>query len=57
MAGGFTRYKDGNFTTFTTRDGLANDAILSLHEDAQGVIWIGTDGGGMSRYAMASFRR
>jgi ligand-binding sensor domain-containing protein len=48
--GGLTRYKDGQFTTLTTRDGLANDAILSLHEDPSGALWIGTDGGGMSRY-------
>jgi two-component system, sensor histidine kinase and response regulator len=54
--GGLTRYKDGVFTTFTTRDGLANDAILSLHEDAHGALWIGTDGGGMSRYWNGRFQ-
>ena len=54
--GGVTRYKDGAFTTFTTRDGLSNDAVLSLHEDPHGVIWIGTDGGGMSRYANGKFQ-
>jgi len=54
--GGLTRYKDGAFTTFTTRDGLANDAILSLHEDPHGAIWIGTDGGGLSRYANGRFQ-
>ncbi len=54
--GGYSRYKDGSFTTFTTRDGLANDAILSLHEDPHGVIWIGTHGGGMSRYANGKFQ-
>jgi len=54
--GGLTRYKDGSFATFTTRDGLANDAILALHEDPHGAIWIGTDGGGMSRYANGKFQ-
>ena len=54
--GGLTRFKDGQFTTFTTKDGLANDAILSLHEDANGVLWIGTDGGGMSRFANGKFQ-
>jgi len=54
--GGLTRYKGGVFTTFTTRDGLANDAILSLHEDGPGSLWIGTDGGGMSRYMNGRFR-
>ncbi len=54
--GGITRYKDGVFTAFTTRDGLANDAIVSLHEDGRGSLWIGTDGGGMSRYANGRFQ-
>ena len=54
--GGLTRYKDGVFTTFTARDGLANDAIISLHEDPHGALWIGTDGGGMSRYWNGRFQ-
>jgi PAS domain S-box-containing protein len=54
--GGLTRYKDGAFTTFTVKDGLANDVILSLHEDAQGMLWIGTDGGGLSRYSGGKFQ-
>jgi PAS domain S-box-containing protein len=54
--GGLTRFKDRVFTTFTTRDGLANDAILSLHEGPRGAIWIGTDGGGISRYADGRFQ-
>jgi len=53
--GGLTRYKDRVFTTFTVRDGLANDAILSLHEDPKGGLWIGTDGGGISFYANGHF--
>jgi PAS domain S-box-containing protein len=54
--GGVSRYNDGVFTTFTTRDGLANDAILSLHDDGRGSLWIGTDGGGMSRYLNGRFQ-
>jgi PAS domain S-box-containing protein len=54
--GGLTRYKDATFTTFTTRDGLANDAIISLHDDGHGSLWIGTDGGGMSRYRNGRFQ-
>jgi PAS domain S-box-containing protein len=35
---------------------LANDTIASLHEDGRGALWIGTDGGGMSRYANGRFQ-
>jgi ligand-binding sensor domain-containing protein/signal transduction histidine kinase len=43
--GGLSRYKDGRFSVLTTDDGLANDSISSLAEDATGRLWIGTDGG------------
>ena len=35
--------------TFRTADGLGDDAVLSLHEDATGTLWAGTNGGGLSR--------
>lgn len=47
QGGGLTQLRNGKFTTFTTRDGLANDAVLSLYEDATGTLWIGTNGGGL----------
>lgn len=37
------------FTLFTTADGLANDMILCMMQDKDGLIWIGTDDG-VSRY-------
>ncbi len=30
--------------------GPADKSILTIHEDKQGVIWLGTDGGGISRF-------
>jgi streptogramin lyase len=37
------------FTLFTTAEGLANDMILCMMQDRDGLIWIGTDDG-VSRY-------
>lgn len=50
---GLRRCADGRWDTFTVRDGLANDQILCMAEDRQGVVWIGTLGGGFSRYDTA----
>ena len=53
--GGLTRYRDAHFTTFTSRNGLLNDAITSLFEDSAGDLWIGTDGGGLCRLSNGKF--
>ena len=45
----------GNFTTFTTDQGLALDVILCGYKDSKGNLWFGTDGGGLSRYDGKSF--
>jgi signal transduction histidine kinase/ligand-binding sensor domain-containing protein len=42
---GLTRLRDGRFEVFTTHDGLSSDRIWSLHEDAERVVWIGTENG------------
>ena len=34
------------------RHGLVNDYLLSLYQDQQGILWIGTDGYGLQRYDM-----
>src|SRR5262249_6483815 len=53
--GGLARYREGRFTTFTTKDGLASNVILALHRDRDGVLWIGTGGGGVSHYRDGHF--
>jgi diguanylate cyclase (GGDEF)-like protein len=42
---GLTRWKDGKFRTFTTKDGLPDDVVLALLEDRAGDLWIGTSEG------------
>jgi ligand-binding sensor domain-containing protein len=48
--GGLSRLKDGNFTVYTSKDGLSNDYITSLCVDKTGGLWIGTD------YGLSCFR-
>ena len=43
--GGLARYAHGEFRSWTTREGLSNDFVRKLAEDAHGTIWIGTDNG------------
>jgi len=54
--GGLLRYRQGQFSTFTTRDGLSSDAVLALCEDSEGKLWIGTDGGGLTRFSDGKFQ-
>ena len=52
---GLNRFRDGRFTLFTKRDGLADDDIMSFYQDRTGSLWVGTLGGGMSRYQDGHF--
>ena len=51
-----SRLKPGlqTFTTFTTTNGLSNNSVWALHEDADGVLWIGTESG-LNRYERGRF--
>jgi signal transduction histidine kinase len=31
-------------------DSISNDSVISILEDSRGILWIGTDGGGLNRY-------
>ena len=42
FVGGLARLKDGQFTGYSTRDGLPDDQVLCLHEDKSGALWVGT---------------
>ena len=43
--GGLARFAHGEFTSWTTREGLSDDFVRALAEDPQGRIWVGTDNG------------
>jgi ligand-binding sensor domain-containing protein len=47
-------YNGKTFKHFTTREGLANNQVMSVYEDKAGNIWFGGDG--LSRYDGKSFR-
>lgn len=46
---GLYRYRNGVFDKLTRKDGLISNWIMSLYEDADGVLWIGTNGEGLNR--------
>ena len=55
FGGGLSRMKDGQFTIYTTRDGLPDDVVRKLSSDGQGGMWIGTEQG-LSHFAGGKFR-
>jgi ligand-binding sensor domain-containing protein/signal transduction histidine kinase len=42
---GLACYREGRFKNYSTRDGLPNDRVISLHADRRGGLWVGTAGG------------
>lgn len=44
-----------NFKTYSVEEGLAQSKVYSICEDRRGNIWIGTIGGGISRFDGANF--
>ena len=55
-AGGASRYDGTTFTTFTTADGLAHDAVFSIVKDRRQDLWFCTHGGGISQYDGTQFQ-
>lgn len=47
---GISRYDGKEFVNFTTKDGLADNLVRSIHQSSDGVLWFATYGGGVSRY-------
>ena len=55
-SGGLSRLRDGKFTTFSSREGLAHDFARAVFEDRKGNLWVGTTGGGFCRMKGDVFR-
>ncbi|MAO65818.1 MAG: hypothetical protein CL666_12550 [Balneola sp.] len=51
LDGGVSRFHNGNFTNYTTEDGLSSNNIRSIYIDEYdaGTIWIGTENNGLNR--------
>jgi signal transduction histidine kinase/ligand-binding sensor domain-containing protein len=54
--GGISRWKDGQFSTFTRKEGLTRNTIRSIVEDSNGTIWVGT-GRGLNFYRDRQWRQ
>jgi PAS domain S-box-containing protein len=52
---GLVRYKERQFTRYTTQNGLSNNAVRGICEDQDGGIWIGMRGGGLNRFKDGKF--
>ena len=50
VGGGLTRYRDGRFRLYTTRDGLSSDFVRCLLADRAGKLWVGTRGEKVKAY-------
>lgn len=54
-AGGVSRYRDGEWTTYTVADGLATNGVVAIAEDRRGALWFGTLSG-VTRYDGRTWR-
>ncbi len=44
------------FRNFSLEDGLPQTEVQALMQDSRGIIWLGTNGGGLSRFNGSSFK-
>jgi len=53
---GVSFYDGVAWSSLDTRDGLAGNTVTSIVQDADGSLWFGTQGGGLTRYRRTSSR-
>jgi len=46
----FASFKKGTWRTYTTFDGLLENYVTGIHQDAEGFMWFSSYGGGVARY-------
>lgn len=49
-------FPDLKFGKITMRDGLGSDDIRCLFQDSRGIIWVGTEGGGLNRLSSTGIK-
>ncbi|MBL7963863.1 MAG: histidine kinase [Flavobacteriales bacterium] len=52
---GLNRIQDGRVRSYNIHQGMPNDNAWCMWEDVQGHLWVGTDGGGVLRFAGDAF--
>ena len=40
-------HADGSIKTFKQLDGLETEYVMAIYKDSEGIVWVGTDGGGI----------
>ena len=45
-----------NFHNYSVKDGVAQSQVYSLLQDSRGYLWMGTLGGGLSRFDGINFK-
>ena len=53
---GLSRFDGRAWTTLHQADGLAKASLMAILEDREGSLWVGTDGGGLSRLRDGRFQ-
>jgi len=56
-AQGLYRLGSDQTNAWLVADGLPHESVCALHQDRQGRVWIGTDGGGLARRTADGFER
>ena len=55
LVNGLSRFQGGIFTNYSTKDGLSKENVRDIYQDKDGIIWIGTYGGGLNRFKEGKF--
>ena len=52
---GLARWNGQDWKIFTTRDGLSENTVRAIAEDAGGNLWVGTESGGLNFFKAGKF--